>query len=352
MNAARLTVWLRRRIARVPMLALWLIAVGVVALVSRGGLVSAALARGFAENIELSVGPIDSGRIAFVMVKLGQPVKQGEVVARLDTTLLDADLARAGLEVEAKKAQVASQRESLESEVARAGIWVLRARAGEQEDRSQITELQRRVERLQKLVGEQLASRSELEEAQRLLVALSARVTTYDQVLKKSSEDGRTVLSGSTHSVAESIAIRLEPALRSVALAEADVKRLELRREAAVLRAPQDGTISLIAHRAGEVIGAGSEVVRVMAPCHGRVLAYVVGPRIEDPQVGQVVRVERPGLFRKWWSGTIVELGSDVEQIPQRLWLAPHVPVFGRRVIVQLEPAELLLAGEAFDVRY
>jgi hypothetical protein len=66
---------------------------------------------------------------------------------------------------------------------------------------------------------------------------------------------------------------------------------------------------------------------------------------------GQHVTIVRPGVFELPRPGTLVELGGEVEQLPQRLWLAPHVPLFGRRLVFKLDRPEPLVPGEALDVQ-
>jgi hypothetical protein len=109
--------------------------------------------------------------------------------------------------------------------------------------------------------------------------------------------------------------------------------------------------VALVSHRPGEVVPAGAEVVRVVAPSAGRVLAWVADRARIDVAAGQPVQVRRPASFDGPYPGTVIELGGEVELMPQRMWLAPTSPMFGRRVVVKLAGGETLLPGEALDVR-
>src|SRR5262245_50738768 len=106
MAAPRLVERLRRRVARLPMLLLWLAAAGTVGWMSRGRIVARHVARGYAEPLAWSVGPIESGRLVEVVPVLGQTVKTGEVLARLDTAYVDSELNEARAALALRRAQV------------------------------------------------------------------------------------------------------------------------------------------------------------------------------------------------------------------------------------------------------
>jgi multidrug resistance efflux pump len=349
--ASQLTARLKKRMARAPMLLLWLIALGVVIKMSNGRLINSTVARGYAELIDISVASLETGKLEKLNATLGQNVKTGDVLAQLSTSYLDAELDQLKLDLEQKKAAVLSQRDVLESEVARGGIWVMKARASAQQDRAELDELTRKVERLQNLVNNQLVSRTEYEDALRQKMAVQARVATFNNANKKGSgSNPRGLLSGASHSFLESIELRSQPFELAVQEAEAGIKRLELKRQAMQLRAPCDGQVAFIAHRAGEVISLGTEIVRIVQAPKNRVVAFLPERLLAEASVGQAVWLEKPSRLQSKVTGVIVELGSEIELLPQRLWLSPQVPAFGRKFVVAVDGDPQLFAGEAFDV--
>jgi multidrug resistance efflux pump len=333
---------LKRRFSRLPMALLWLVALGVVGVLSNGRVVSAQVARGYAEPVDFAVGAVEAGRLVEVNAVLGQQVQKGAVLGRFDPSRVESELvlARAGLAQ--KRSAVEAQRDALKQELERAGVQGVQARASESQDRAELAQVNTRVKRLEDLVAQQLATRTELDEALRQQAALRARVSAYDK--------GAAPPSAATP-VGEALALRLQPYQRAVDEAEALVAQLELKKEGLTLKAPADGVVAVVLHRGGEVVPAGAEVVRVVAPPEGRVLAWVADRSRIDVAPGQEVQVRRPSSFGGGFLGTVVELGGEVELMPQRMWLAPTSPLFGRRVVVKLAGNERLLPGEALDVR-
>jgi multidrug resistance efflux pump len=350
---ARVSVGFRRRLGQVPLFPVWLFAAAAFVVLARGRVLQHGVARGFAEAQEASVAPIEAGRLKEIKVVLGQTVKAGDTLAVMDDSFISADIAVAQADLLGKRANADAQREALESQVARGGIWVMKAKAGEQQDRAELSELASKVQRLEGLVANQLASKGELEDARAKLVAVKARVATYDTVLrpKTTETDGRNFLSVGSHTYSESVEVRLEPYQAAVAEAEAVVARLGTHRAALELKAPVDATVAVITHHPGEVLKPGDEVLRLVRVGSGRVVAFVPDRALPPVALGQHVLAVRPGSFDPGMTGTLVEVGGEIEQMPPRLWLAPQIPAFGRRLVFQLDHSEGLVPGEATDVR-
>lgn len=333
----------KRRFSRLPMLLLWLGGVGVVAALSDGRVISNQVARGYAEPVDFAVGAVQPGQLLEVKATLGQKVQKGAVLAQFDPALIDSELVLAKAALAQKKSAVEAQRDLLRSELDRAGVQGTQARAAEQQDRAELAEVNARIARLEELVAQQLATRVQLDEALRQRAALRARVAAYDKGVQPSAAPAAAP--------GDALALRLQPYQRAVDEAEALVAQLELKKEGLTLKAPADGVVAAVSHRAGEVVPPGAEVVRIVAPSAGRVLAWVADRARIDVAPGQAVSVRRPSSLDAPYQGTVVELGGEVELMPQRMWLAPASPMFGRRLVVQLSGGDKLLPGEALDVR-
>ena len=352
---AAVATFARRRTASVPMLVVWLAAVGGVAYLSRGGLASSAIAKGYAEPENYAVAAVHPGRLARLEVALGQPVKAGDVVAALDPREAEAEVARLRSALAQAKARVAAERDVVEAEVARGEIWVVKARAGEQEDRARLKEVEAQVARLEALAGEQLVTASALEEARQRRAALQSRVQIYERAIKLDppgkAEPQRSFLSAQERTSSASVTMRLAPFEEQVHQVEAELAGAELLLEATTLRAPVDGVVAQTLRRPGEVLAAGAEVLTVTALPRGRVTAWVHEKLAAEVSVGQGVSVQRVGALWGRLAGHIAELSPRVEEMPERLRAAPHIPVWGRKLVVQLDAPAELLPGEAFDVR-
>jgi len=125
----------------------------------------------------------------------------------------------------------------------------------------------------------------------------------------------------------------------------------ELLLEDRTLRAPSDGVVARTLASPGDVLAAAAEVLTVTAPPRGLVTAWVHEKLAADVRVGQAVSVQRVGALGGRLAGHVAQLSPRVEEMPDRLRAAPHIPVWGRRMVVKLDAPAELLPGEAFDVR-
>lgn len=148
-----------------------------------------------------------AGRVLELLVDVGDEVERGEVIARLDSELLEIDLARALAEMRASEATVEERRASI-----------------------RLAEFD--VERLTLLSESQGATVRELEDARARLDAENARLAV---------------------------------ARADLAAAEADVARIRKRISDTEVTAPFDGQVIAKATEVGEWLGEGGEVVEMVS---------------------------------------------------------------------------------------
>ena len=91
-------------------------------------------AHGFAEAIPLNVAPSAAGRIAELVVSVGQPVKAGDPIMRLDSKPLTLQRQQTEAERSLLTAKLLAETSKVEDEVMRAEVWRLRTVAGSQQD--------------------------------------------------------------------------------------------------------------------------------------------------------------------------------------------------------------------------
>jgi len=159
-------------------------------------------------------------RVKEVLVNEGDLVKPGQVLVRLDTVTLDAQLAEA-------RAQVSAAREQLA--VAQAGITKVK---------SQIELAKIEAERSRKLVEEHAGSQRE-----------------YDV--------RKTQVETTTAALAEEEA-RLETAKQNVTVAEANVATIQTRIDDATLKSPVLGRVLYRLAEPGEVLGPGGKALTLV----------------------------------------------------------------------------------------
>ncbi|TNF34531.1 MAG: HlyD family secretion protein [Deltaproteobacteria bacterium] len=350
--------FLRERMAP---LALWLVAASVAvwlwAGVAPGGPVI-----GVAAREEVAVAPLTTGRVETLLVGTGDRVARGQIVATLDPTPIEHDLRvleaeRAEVEAELTKAQADARRTGVtavqdkDSAVAAAERELQAARAALDTRRAELRGVDRELKRLEALVSDQLLDKQ-------ALTALNVKRTRLDEEVKEARATVALLERQAAAAGARETLDPLEYVDKAVAPLEARLKVLDSKlllvraqRDDLVLRAPVAGEVIALDRRPGEVAQAATPVARLVADNAGRVIACLPDGASPVVAIGDLVDVAPHSAREHIRRGRTLSLGP-VGELPQRCWHEPRTPVWGRTVLIQLEPATALVPGTAFDIRF
>lgn len=276
------------------------------------------------------------GRVVEVNFREGDAVEKGQVLIRFDAERLDTEIAgrrqkiRAG-ENELKKLAHLDELLSLQLETARSKAKADLAQAEE--------EVQRAKERQTREVGlaktELEAARDEEERLQRLvprggatafeLAQATARRRGAEQKLEKARvpvEEGRVevlrqalVMVEKDHAVKrEEHALQRTVKQAEVDLAKSELANLELERQQAVLRAPQDGVVTAGQVRVGDLLESGKPVLEIAGGNGFRMEALVSSEEVGHLQVGMRARIKLDAFdYQKYGTleGTVSYISPD-----------------------------------------
>lgn len=315
----------------------------------RGGLAATAVPA-YAESIEHAVAPEITARVATVNVKLGDEVKAGQVLATLDDRALRLERDRANAELEQLNAELSAQDLISKDEVLWYSMRNSNVLADESAARSDAESLKIELARLDRLRAERLIDATAEATVRREYQAAAARVRVFESRRAKMPEiygpHGRPQVAAETEA-------RVRPYREAIKAKKAALAELDFRLAQHQLRAPVDGTVSLLTHPVGDVVPAGGEVLKLVRGRAGYVMATVPEERARSLHTGLTLTVRSSrGLWSTPLRGTVVELGPSVEQLPERSWLAPQYPRWGRRAIIQVEGALKWKAGERLYVHF
>ncbi|ROQ30090.1 HlyD family secretion protein [Gallaecimonas pentaromativorans] len=172
------------------------------------------------EATSLDIATKNGGRLVELLVDEGDFVTQGQVVAKMDTDTLSAQLRQA----QAKERQT---RDNLES-----------AKAQVEQAKSQLNLAKVQFERAKELLKKKLIARAQYDEAESSFQVASAGLTA-----------------------AKAQAVAAQGAIEE---AQAGVETLQTQIDEATLHAPRDGRIQYKLANVGEVLGAGGKVLNLL----------------------------------------------------------------------------------------
>lgn len=207
-----------------------------------------ASSNGRIEAVSIDIASKVAGRIETIDVDEGDMVKEGQVVARMDTSTLDA------------------QRREAVAELKRAEIAI-------QTSKDLVTQRRSEKEAAEALVAQRQAELNAAEKRLDRTRRLTERGTTSQQLLdddQASFEGARAALAAAKAQVAASDAAtsqarsQIVSAEAAVEATKARIERLDSEIEDSTLRSPRSGRIQYRVAQPGEVVAAGGTVLNMV----------------------------------------------------------------------------------------
>ncbi len=299
--------------------------------VAKGAAPAAGALQGVVEFEETTIGFELSGRLTQVLVKEGDEVEAGALVARIDDGLEQSSRAAQASQAEVAKQQASAVKAGARGEEVRS----LQARV----DAADATEalLQKQVARERTLVEKGVVAQAALDNLEGQLARASAERDALDHNLKLVRQGARR----EDVSVADA---RAQAATAALEMNDVRLTRHEL-------RAPIRGTVLDVNFEQGEVVGAATPVVTLADVQRPYVDVFVPQSEISGVSLGENAKVKVDALS--------AELAGQVEHIARRTEFTPRYLFSEReratlvvRVRVRVDdPKSLLRAGVPAFVR-
>ena len=361
----------------------WLAACALVALLWLREPQSAPLS-GIASGEIVLVSAPESARVDEVFVDLFQDVQVGQLLIALGSQTLDGELEIARLDLRRLSAEREAERASIEFEVASSiaerqdaraadGVGTVgdqmrrirQFRGDEQDTESKVLEAiidrvdaELEVERLniqlaraQSLAEGNVGAQADVDDLLAQITQATAAVNTIQAVevrLGEVADEARvrrvdyealdptlpplTVLD-------PRVAERLAGHEAALAVQRTRILELESRVAGLAVRAPRAGRIASLPIAVGQIMLPAQEMLRIDSTVVAAILMYLPEDAPIDPQLGDTVLVRRG---RSESEATVLAVAAAAEQMPERLWLDPRFPQYGRAYRLSL-PIDLAL---------
>ncbi len=200
------------------------------------------------EAVEIDIATRTAGRISAITVEEGEAVAAGQIVARMDTDTLEAELR----EAQAERRRADSTVETATSTVRQREHEWRAAQATLQERQADLERVRKRFERVGRLVGSGALPSEEYDNASAALDSARAAVSHAQADV---AEAATAIATARSQVVASE---------RSVDAAKARMERLRADITDATLRSPIHGRVQFRIAEPGEVLGAGGKVLNIL----------------------------------------------------------------------------------------
>ena len=362
----------RPRLRRVLPWALWgvALAVAVPMALSQAGIGSSPAE---IQTRVATLSPIRTGhrlRVRKIYVVPGQRVKAGELLAQMDTSEVEADLAvaRAKLalvEVTAGWRQLqlldgqARTSHALETTAERTALEVATISADAERDRSALEQLDINLAAEQRLVDDQLAGAERLKAMKLQRAALAKKVDEYRVAVLQArrSANGSTRRLGEwtkgektpKATLATSEASQGDVRAAASELQRREIASLELILKYHEIRAPFDGRVGEVLQQVGELSADPATPLLTLVEEESKVaIAYLAHSDANKIRLGDTVRLFPRDLSGPPLTGRVTALAPNIAEIPLRFRRVPALHEFGRNAYIQLD-APAHLPGQAFN---
>jgi len=359
---------------------------------------------GMARSPVLHVSVNCAARLRTVPVKLFENVKKGQTVAIVNTVLdneqprieLQTQLDTIIAEIEHLSAQLVPTQETLLAEesdrvinriarmrtfdidIENARIQILSLRSQIASDQIVLEDLAMEAKITRDLVEQKAIAPYEQEKAQVQYNALAKKIEENENLLEQAKSDlvqaqqRRDEYAKSlpfNPSVDDALkVIRAQIAVQARLMDGVLAQREALKaRESLELKAPIDGVIipveqqanealmrrpgEKIMGRPGEIITAGEPILAIAEAKPSEIIAYIgdrlLGQVEENMRVELIKGREPPQIARS----QITQIGPTMELMPERMWLNPNMPQWGRPVLIEIPEGLELIPGEMIGIR-
>ena len=318
---------------------------------------------------EFRIASTETSRIVSLPIRVGQKVKAGEVLAQMDTTILEREIqvaqarlrqiaAESGASVATMESDGYAAERSFQADLNGTSSEMEAARATQAAQTAELRSLQMEITRQRGLVREGLARADRAEELEVRARSLSETIAGWPariealSIRKKAAED-RLVQWRTQHETSSAPAsklARLQPLRDRVSEQQEAINLLRARVSAARILSPVDGEVISVLAMHGDVTNAGSPFVIVNGSEHHMLVAYVAERAYLKPGTKAIARRRTP---QREELETIVErVGEAVSQIPPRFWTIPTILQWGRQVFLKRPATARLGDAEALDVKF
>jgi len=344
--------WLDARLRILPFV-VFTAALGAIVFLWRDH-ISAPTLIGQAEPLTVQIGSPKAGMLTGLTVSRFQKVKAGEIVGQV--TVADPQLVEASLDVIRSEIVVlkstlqpmATQQRNAVNYVQVRLDW-MRQRVTLAGTKVQLQLADAQFHRTQDLFTAKIASQSELDIAKATFDSLQKQVDELTKLVAEVEQNFKTLspTNGPDLSTVSDESLRA-----ALAEQESKLRLTEAELSPVMLKAPIDGIVTILDHRAGEAVIAGQPIVSIASAESARIVGYLRLPLATEPRVGTQVEVRTRGTHRVTAPARILAIGGQLETIPPvYLGLAKLDAAFqGLPVDISL-PANLTIhPGELVDI--
>ncbi len=322
---------------------------------------------GVVENMSQSVSVLQAARLKTVNVIVGQKVKKGDVLATLDSAVVDAEIAVVNAELKEEETSIRGFQGNMLSLARRFRDAVSIAEADLNSEKmkmnavaAELAELKKEQSRRNELLKNKIINEQTAYALKPRIVSLESMLKSYPDILKvykdrlqrakdDSAELKRWLKIKDSNELSDAIKQKLSARLDTL-----NAKRdlLLAKKESFILRAARDGQVARVQRMAGDVVARGEPIVRIICDKPEYVMGFLPEKNLYDMHEGETVIITRyvdsPAIIK----GVVESIAPEVRTLNGMNSAFRSRPVRARTVMIRVDKDSGLLPGEAVRISH
>ncbi len=290
----------------------WMGAAVAVLLLLPGGM-NRVRFHGIAERTYEYVSPLESGRLKTLLVNLGDPIHEGQLIGELDNETLASEMLMDQASLMKSRDKIQSIRCDIES------LKLEKARTA-----AELKTLEGQWKRTEELRSKNLILEQDIDDVRPQIEALKEVLAQYPALIKQ-------------------LETRLEMAEADADLLNGDELK-KLQEAQCRLVAATAGVVAEVLHQPGDIIQTGDSVVRISNVSTDRIIAFMPEEKRMDLAEGEHCRIIS-SVSREIYYGVVKSVTADIRKLPVFTGFADQI-LRGRRIVIQLDEGTELMPGE------
>jgi multidrug resistance efflux pump len=296
---------------------------------------------GIASSKEYKINAEKASVVTNVFVVPGQQVKKGDLLAELSSTALDIEIEKLTDKLAVMRSEQQAKAKNVESKIA-----YIRADEGVADEAlaSEINQTQSEVELNRKLTKAFVKDSIADDDAKS---PLQVKIKSLQEQQRKH----QSAVDIKINDLLKDHELDQAQLINQIKLSERELALLLEEKKKLSKYAMNDGVIGNVYIKTGEQVNAFTPLLSVTPLRPTTVIAYLVGPKTSQYQVGSKVIVKAYGLQSPVdISGSVIGYGS-VTELPEILQKSTAVKAFGREVFIEISGDNDFANGQKVLIR-